>query len=70
MLPLWLAFWAGALVAIPVFVSVFVEFDTLMTMVPVGAVLLLPMGLSYWMGCRILRRRRMPVAGGPEVSAL
>jgi hypothetical protein len=60
-LPLWMAFWAGALAAIPVFGSVFVDFDALMTLVPVGTILLVPMALGYWLGWWILRRRRMPV---------
>jgi hypothetical protein len=60
-----LVFWAGALAAIPVFVSVFKELDTLMLLAPVGAALLVPMALGYWMGSWVLRRGR-----GAPVRAL
>jgi hypothetical protein len=46
----------GALAAVPVFVSVFREFDTLMLFVPLGVPLLIPAGLGYAGGWWLLRR--------------
>jgi hypothetical protein len=57
LLPIWLAYLAGVLAAIPVFASVFWEFDTLMLLMPVGLVLLPPMALGYFAGWWLLRRR-------------
>lgn len=56
LLPIWLAYAAGVLAAIPVFAAVFWEFDTLMLLVPVGIVLLPPMGVGYLTGWWLLRR--------------
>ena len=58
LLPLWCAFAAGAIAAVPVFGRVFWEFDSMMLLVPVGVVLVLPMALGYATGWWILRRRR------------
>jgi len=57
LLPIWLAYLAGVLAAIPVFASVFWEFDTLMLLMPIGLVLLPPMALGYFAGWWLLRRR-------------
>lgn len=57
LLPIWLAYVAGVLTAIPVFTLVFWEFDTLMLLMPVGLVLLPPMALGYFAGWWLLRRR-------------
>jgi len=62
LLPIWLAYAAGLLAAIPVFASVFWQFDTLMLLMPVGLVLLPPMALGYfagrWLLCRSAQIRR------------
>lgn len=56
LLPLWLAFGVGVVVAIPVFVGVFREFDAIYLITPIGVLLLLPMAAAYGMGILIARR--------------
>ena len=62
MLPVWLAYGAVCLSAVPVFVSVFRDFDTLMLLVPLGLPLLIPGALGYLGGWWILGRYRPATA--------
>lgn len=56
LLPVWMAYGAGALAAVVVFVAVFWNFDTLMILVPLGIPLLMPAALGFFAGWRILGR--------------
>jgi len=69
LLPIWLAYAAGVIAAVPVFVSVFWEFDSMMMLVPVGLVLLPPMALGYLMGWWLLRRRTSSFPDGARGEA-
>lgn len=57
MLPIWLAWFGGSLVAVPLFGAVFWEFDMMMLFVPLGALLLPVMALGYWAGLWVVGRR-------------
>lgn len=70
-LPIWLAYVAGAVTEMVIFKEVFWEFDALMLVVPVGAMLIPPMAIAYAVGWWILRRRRRHVRRpGPSVPVV
>lgn len=56
-LPVWLAFAAGVLAAVPVYVGVFWEFDSMYLLVPLGLLMLVPMVAGYLIGVAGVRRR-------------
>ncbi|MCG6986986.1 MAG: hypothetical protein LJF06_02195 [Gemmatimonadetes bacterium] len=56
-LPVWLAFAAGVLAGVPVYISVFWEFDTMYLKAPLGLLLLVPMMVPYLIDVAGVRRR-------------
>lgn len=57
LLPIWMAYAAAGIAAIPVYLGIFWEFDSMMLLVPVGIVLIPPMAFGYFVGWWLLRRR-------------
>lgn len=57
MLPLWLAFGAGAAAEIPFFFGIFQEWDAMMLLVPLGGIFLVPMAAGYSLGWFLVRER-------------
>jgi hypothetical protein len=55
-LPVWLAYGAGVVAGIPVFIGMFREFDAMYLILPVGSYLAVPMAVAYALGVALGRR--------------
>ncbi|NIP82816.1 MAG: hypothetical protein GWM90_27780 [Gemmatimonadetes bacterium] len=64
-LPVWLAYAVGVMAGVPLFIGVFRQFDFIYLIVPLGLLMLAPMGVAYVVGTAVTRRR----AGRSSVAA-